>query len=144
MSGFLFDVVALWTAATAGQTVMVEHAEIRMVAATTSQAGATQWRVHSSLLLKEAMDFEPIGAAAVAGAALGHAHQEALAQSAGLARRPVLLVDDAHAAVLAFADSRHIAVRPTEKRLGTNKRRNRLVSVHLKFTVGYKSNICIM
>ena len=48
------------------------------------------------------MEFEPIGSSAVTGAALGHAHQEAFAQSAGLARRPVLLVDDALTAVLAL------------------------------------------
>ena len=63
------------------------------------------------------MDFEPVGSSAVTGAALGHAHQEAFAQSAGLARRPVLLIDDALTAVLAFTDGRHIAVRPAEERL---------------------------
>ena len=63
------------------------------------------------------MDFEPVGSSAVTGAALGHAHQETFAQSAGLARRPVFLIDDALAAVLALADGRHIAVRPAEERL---------------------------
>jgi len=97
--------------------MMFEHGEIRVVAATAAQSGASQRRVQSRLLLKEAMDFEPVGASAVTGAAFGHAHQEAFAQSAGLARRPVLLVDDALAAVLALADGRHIAVRPAEERL---------------------------
>lgn len=63
------------------------------------------------------MDFEPIGAASVTGAALRHAHQEAFAKSAGLARRPVLLVDDALAAVLAFGYHRQVVVRSSEKRL---------------------------
>jgi hypothetical protein len=54
------------------------------------------------LLLHETVEFEPVGASAVTGAAFGHAHQEAFAQSAGLARRPVLFVDDALAAVLAL------------------------------------------
>ena len=67
--------------------------------------------------LKEAVDFEPVGASAVARARLGHADEEALAQTARLARRPVLLVDDALAAVLALADRRHVAVRPAEERL---------------------------
>jgi hypothetical protein len=98
--------------------MMFEHGEVRMVAATAAaQSGAAQRRLQSRLLLEEAMDFEPVGAAAVTGAAFGHAHQEAFAQSAGLASRPVLLVDDALAAVLAVADGRHIAVRPAEKRL---------------------------
>ena len=63
------------------------------------------------------MQFKPIGSSAVTGAALGHAHKEALAQSTSLARSPVLLVDDALTAVLALATSRYIAVRPAEKRL---------------------------
>ena len=69
------------------------------------------------LLLHEAMQFEPIGSTPVAGAALGHAHQQALAQSARFARRPVLLVDDALAAVLAFGYHRQVVVGATEKRL---------------------------
>ena len=69
------------------------------------------------LLLHEAVQFEPVGAAAVAGAALGHAHQQALAEAAGFARRPVLLVDDALAAVLALGDHRQIVVGSAEERL---------------------------
>ena len=69
------------------------------------------------LLLHEAVQFEPVGAAAVAGAALGHAHQQALAEAAGLARRPVLLVDDALAAVFALGDHRQIVVGSAEERL---------------------------
>ena len=63
------------------------------------------------------MDFEPVGSSAVTGAALGHAHKEALAQSTSLARSPVLLVDDALAAVLALGNHRQVVVRSTEKRL---------------------------
>ena len=76
-----------------------------------------QWTVHARLFLQEAMNLEPVGSSAVTGAALGHAHKEALAQSTSLARSPVLLVDDALTAVLALANSRYIAVRPAEKRL---------------------------
>lgn len=54
------------------------------------------------LLLEEAVDLEPVGAAAVAAAGLGHADHEALAQAACLARGAVLLVDDALAVVFAF------------------------------------------
>lgn len=48
------------------------------------------------------MDLEPVGAAAVPAAGLGHADHEALAQAARLARGAVLLVDDALAVILAF------------------------------------------
>ena len=90
-------------AATGGHCVMMfKHGQVRMVTATAAKSRASQRRVHSRLLLKEAMDFEPIGSSAVTGAAFRHAHQEAFAQSAGLARRPVLLVDDALTAVLAL------------------------------------------
>jgi hypothetical protein len=109
---------SIGAAATGGQCVMMfKHGQVRMVAASASQSGASQRRVQSRLLLKEAMDFEPIGSSAVTGAAFRHAHQEAFAQSAGLARRPVLLVDDALTAILALTDGRHITVRPAEKRL---------------------------
>lgn len=77
------------------------------------------------------MDFEPVGSASVSGAALRHAHQEALAQSASFTRRPVLFVDDAHTAVFAFTDGRHIAVRPAEKRLCHKKRRKNKLIVKL-------------
>jgi len=83
-----------------------------------ADAGA-QGSVQSRLLLQQAVDFEPVGASAVAGAALGHPHQEALAQTTGLARRPVLLVDDALAAVLAVTNGRHVAVSAAEKRFAT-------------------------
>ena len=69
------------------------------------------------LFLHEAVQFEPVGASAVARARLGHADEEALAQAAGLARRPVLLVDDALAAVLALGDHRQVVVRTAEERL---------------------------
>ena len=72
---------------------------------------------NGSLLLHETVEFEPIGSSAVTGAALGHAHQEAFAQSAGLARRPVLLVDDALTAILALWYHRQVVVRSTEERL---------------------------
>jgi len=35
--------------------------------------------------LHQAVELEPVGASAVAGAGLGHAYQEALAEAAGLA-----------------------------------------------------------
>jgi hypothetical protein len=56
------------------------------------------------LFLEQAVDLEPVGAAAVPGAGLAHANQDAFAEAARLARRPVLLGDDAPAAVFAFAD----------------------------------------
>lgn len=54
------------------------------------------------LLLKQTVNLEPVGSAAVARAALRHADQEAFSQPTGLACRPILLVDDAFAVVLAF------------------------------------------
>lgn len=54
------------------------------------------------LLLQEAVDLEPVGAAAVSRARLGHAHHEALPQPARLARRPIFLVDHAFTVVLAL------------------------------------------
>ena len=105
-------------AATGGHcVVMFKHGKVRMIAATAAQSWASQRCVQSRLLLKEAMDFEPVGSSAVTGAALGHAHQEAFAQSAGLARRPVLLVDDALTAILALWYHRQVVVRSTEERL---------------------------
>jgi len=53
-------------------------------------------------LLHQAVNFEPVGASAVARAGLGHAHHEALSQPASLAGGSVLLVDDASVVVLAF------------------------------------------
>lgn len=73
--------------------------------------------VHPRLLLEEAVDLEPVGSAAVARPGLGHAHEEALAESASLAGGPVFLVDDALASVFALPDGRYVAISPTEKRL---------------------------
>lgn len=61
------------------------------------------------------MDLEPVGAATVPGAGLGHAHHETLAEAARLARRPVLLVDDALAVVLALRYGVQVVVRTTEE-----------------------------
>ena len=63
------------------------------------------------------MDLEPVGAAAVPRARLGHAHHEALAQAAGLAGRAVLLVDDALVVVLAFLDDGLVVARPPKEGL---------------------------
>lgn len=63
------------------------------------------------------MDLEPVGAAAVAAAGLGHADHEALAQAACLARGAVLLVDDALAVVFAFCYRVQVVVRAPEERL---------------------------
>jgi hypothetical protein len=82
------------------------------------------------LLLHETVEFEPVGASAVTGAAFGHAHQEAFAQSAGLARRPVLFVDDALAAVLALWYHRQVVVRSPEERLEKTKKRK----IQIQFT----------
>lgn len=46
------------------------------------------------------MDLEPVGAAAVSRASLGHAYADALLEAAGFAGGTVLLVDDASSAVL--------------------------------------------
>lgn len=46
------------------------------------------------------MDLEPVGAAAVPRASLGHAYADALLEAAGFAGGTVLLVDDASPAVL--------------------------------------------
>jgi len=54
------------------------------------------------LVLQQTVDLEPVGSAAVPRTALRHAHQQAFAQPARLARRPVLLVDHALAVVFAF------------------------------------------
>lgn len=67
------------------------------------------------------MDLEPVGAATVARAGLGHAHHEALAQAARLACRPVLLVDDAFSVVLALRDGVQVVVRAAEEGLEREK-----------------------
>jgi len=87
----------------------------------TSDSRSTVAAVSSTwgLLLHQAVQFEPIGSSAVAASAFGHSDQQTLAQAAGLARRPVLLVDDALAAILALADHRQVVVRTTEERLAS-------------------------
>lgn len=74
-----------------------------------------EWLIHSRLLLKKAVNLEPIRAPSVSRAGLWHADQKAFAESARFARRPILLVDDAMAAILALADGRNIAIRPSEE-----------------------------
>jgi len=69
------------------------------------------------VLLQQAVDLEPVGAASVAGSTLGHAHVVALPQAARLAGGAVLLVDDALALVLALADGADIVVRSAEEGL---------------------------
>lgn len=69
------------------------------------------------LLLQQAVDLEPVRAPTVTRPAFGHAHLQALSQATGLARRPVLLVDDALAVVLALGQRRNVVVRPSEERL---------------------------
>lgn len=57
------------------------------------------------LFLEEAMDFEPVRATSIAGTRLRHAHHQTLSQTARLARGAILLIDHAHAAVLAFGNA---------------------------------------
>lgn len=54
------------------------------------------------LLLQETVDLEPVGAAAVARSAFGHADHQAFAQPAGFARGTVLFVYDALVVVFAL------------------------------------------
>ena len=68
-------------------------------------------------VLHEAVDLEPVGAAAVPRARLGHAHHEALAQPAGLAGRAVLLVDDTLVVILAFLYDGLVVARPPKEGL---------------------------
>lgn len=82
------------------------------------------------LLLHEAMQFEPVGSATISGAGFGHSDQEALAQSTGFAGRPVLFVDNALTAILAFWDHREIVVRSTEERLQLKEKKNKLINFH--------------
>jgi hypothetical protein len=67
------------------------------------------------LILQQAVDLEPVGAPSIAGTAFGHAHHDALPQPTRLARRPVLLVDDALPIVLALRDGMKVVVRPSEE-----------------------------
>ena len=69
------------------------------------------------MLLHEAVQFEPVGPATVARPGLGHADQEAFAESAGLAGCPVLFIDDALTAVLALGDDGQIVVGPAKEGL---------------------------
>lgn len=70
-----------------------------------------------ALVLEQAVDLEPVRAAPVPGAALGHADREALLEPARLARGSILLVDDALVVVLALADTRTVVVGAAEERL---------------------------
>ena len=70
-----------------------------------------------SLVLHEAVDLEPVGPPAVPRARLGHADHEALPQPAGLAGRPVLLVNDAPEVVLALLDDRLVVAGPAKEAL---------------------------
>ena len=63
------------------------------------------------------MDLEPVGPAAVATAALGHAHHEALPQATCLAGGSVLLVDHALVVVLALGDGRDVVEGASEEGL---------------------------
>ena len=76
------------------------------------------------LFLEEAVDFEPVGAASVAGARLRHTHHQTLPQPASLARGAVLLVDHAHAAVLALGDAAEVVVSSPEERLWSRETRS--------------------
>jgi len=69
------------------------------------------------LVLHEAVNLEPVGPPSVPGSGLGHANHEALPQPAGLARRPVLLVNHAPVAVLALLDHRLVVARPPKEAL---------------------------
>jgi hypothetical protein len=72
------------------------------------------------LLLDQAVDFEPVGPAAVPRAALRHAYGQTLLEPARLARRPILLVDHTSTGTrlaLRRRRRRGVGVRPTEKRL---------------------------
>jgi len=78
------------------------------------------------LFLQQAVYLEPVGAPSVPGPALGHANHQTLPQTARLARRPVLLVDDAFTVVLAFRDGACVVVRSTEERLKQKKKNLRV------------------
>lgn len=69
------------------------------------------------LFLEEAVNLEPVRAAAVTGTALRHAHQEAFSEAARFAGGAILLVDDALAVVLALGDGADVVVGATEERL---------------------------
>lgn len=69
------------------------------------------------LLLQQTVNLEPIRSPSVSAAALGHSHEETLAQTTSLARGSILLVDDALAIILALRDRGEVVVGPTEERL---------------------------
>lgn len=109
--------------------------------------------LHHSLVLQQTVDLEPVGAAPVPGAALRHAHREALLEPARLARGSVLLVDYALVAVLALAYRRAVIVRSSEKTLaafagegpkvvaGGHFAANSAVLVHSNFS--YTTNVSL-
>ena len=63
------------------------------------------------------MNLEPVGPPSVPTAGLGHADHEALPQPAGLARRPVLLVNDALVVVSALLNHCLVVATSTEEAL---------------------------
>ena len=63
------------------------------------------------------MDLEPVGPPAVPATGLGHADHEALPQPAGLAGRPVLLVDDALVVVATLLDHCLVVAASSEEAL---------------------------
>ena len=71
--------------------------------------------LHLVGLLHQAVDLEPVGAAAVAGARLGHANHQALSQPASLARRAIFLVYDALIIVFAFLNHGLIVARSSKE-----------------------------
>lgn len=86
-----------------------------------AHAGIAHARAAALLLLQQAVYLEPIGATAITGTALRHAHQQALAQSASLASRAILLVDDTIPVVLAAGDRCDVVVGAAKKRLKRRK-----------------------
>ena len=70
-----------------------------------------------SVLLHEAVDLEPVGAAAVAAARLGHADGQALPQAAGLARGAIPLVHHTAVGVLAVGYRGLIVAEAAKERL---------------------------
>ena len=85
------------------------------------------------------MDLEPVGAAAVARSAFGHAYQQALAQAAGLAGGSVLLVDDALAVVLALGHGAQVVVGSAEERL-----QNKGFGNYEEGRLNYSSMFCLL
>ena len=89
---------------------------VRAAAGTACSRGTARGRSTSvEVLLHEAVDLEPVGAAAIAGSRLGHAHHETLSEPASLAGRAVLLVDDTAVIVLAFLDDGLVVAGPSKE-----------------------------